>query len=474
MSSLRMRISQGKPCYQLRFRHNGKQTSETFEDPTAAARWQEILDAVGPDEFLRLLDSERGAKGTGAPPLSVAGEEYITNLTGIENGTRKRYRAFMRNDVLPFFGDIPSSALGELGVARWVNWLQLEVGNSAKTIANKHGFLFALCASLVKKSILTTNPCTDTQLPEITAAEMCFLDADEFAALWQEIPERWRLLVKFMVAAGTRWGETTALRVGDVNPVQNTVHVHRAWKYTGGKRILGAPKTKRSNRYLNLDAGLVAELPLDGRKRSEFLFVNDNGDPIQITSFYKGVWVPTLDTIHRDARDPLHGKRPRIHDLRHTCASWMLIGGAPPHVVQAHLGHESITTTVDRYGHFDRRSATAAAAMVAAKLPGASAPAPGGPAPDEPKPVTRFRFPGLIEARTLAAWLTERIDVHVEYERVASTGERGQWQDWMFSWRDGPTDDEVRELISEVVESSPYGGAADIRLLRVRTLFRVK
>ncbi|MEU6582729.1 site-specific integrase [Nocardia sp. NPDC046763] len=470
-----MRTSQGKPCYQLRFRHHGKQTSETFEDATAAARWQEILDAVGPDEFLKLLDGERGAKGTGAPPLSVAGEEYIAHLTGIEEGTRKRYRAFMRNDLLPFFGDIPSSALGELGVSRWVNWLQLEVGNSAKTIANKHGFAFAFCASLVKKSILTTNPCTDTQLPETTAAEMCFLDADEFAALYREIPERWRLLVKFMVAAGTRWGETTALRVGDVNPVQCTVHVHRAWKYTGGKRILGAPKTKRSNRYLNLDAGLVAELPLAGRKRSEFLFVNDDGNPIQISSFYKGVWVPTLDAIHHDARDPLHGKRPRIHDLRHTCASWMLIGGAVPHVVQAHLGHESITTTVDRYGHFDRRSATAAAAMVAANLPGAiAADVPAGPSPDEPSTGARFRFPGPFDVRALSVWLSDRIGRTVEFERVAQNGERCEWQDWKLYWWDGPTDDEVRELLSEVVEASEHGGAADIKLSRLRTLFRVK
>jgi integrase len=48
----------------------------------------------------------------------------------------------------------------------------------------------------------------------------------------------------------------------------------------------------------------------------------------------------------------------------------MQIGGTPPHVVQAHLGHESLTTTADRYGHFDRRSATAAAAVVASMLPG--------------------------------------------------------------------------------------------------------
>ena len=41
----------------------------------------------------------------------------------------------------------------------------------------------------------------------------------------------------------------------------------------------------------------------------------------------------------------------RFHDLRHTHATMLLAAGVPVHVVQARLGHESIQTTVDIYGH---------------------------------------------------------------------------------------------------------------------------
>ena len=41
----------------------------------------------------------------------------------------------------------------------------------------------------------------------------------------------------------------------------------------------------------------------------------------------------------------------RFHDLRHTHASWLLAAGVPVHVVQARMGHGSISTTVDIYGH---------------------------------------------------------------------------------------------------------------------------
>lgn len=57
-------------------------------------------------------------------------------------------------------------------------------------------------------------------------------------------------------------------------------------------------------------------------------------------------------------------KMPRPHDLRHTCASWMIQAGVPLPVIQQHLGHESITTTVDRYGHLDRSSGVAAASAI--------------------------------------------------------------------------------------------------------------
>jgi integrase len=41
----------------------------------------------------------------------------------------------------------------------------------------------------------------------------------------------------------------------------------------------------------------------------------------------------------------------RLHDLRHTHASILLCSGVPINVVQARMGHESIQTTIDCYGH---------------------------------------------------------------------------------------------------------------------------
>ncbi len=45
------------------------------------------------------------------------------------------------------------------------------------------------------------------------------------------------------------------------------------------------------------------------------------------------------------------GRPMRIHDLRHTHAALLIAEGAHPKVIQTRLGHTSITTTLDTYGH---------------------------------------------------------------------------------------------------------------------------
>jgi integrase len=54
--------------------------------------------------------------------------------------------------------------------------------------------------------------------------------------------------------------------------------------------------------------------------------------------------------------------------LRHTCASWLVLAGVPLPVVQQHLGHESINTTISLYAHIDPRSMQTAADVIGRAL----------------------------------------------------------------------------------------------------------
>lgn len=54
--------------------------------------------------------------------------------------------------------------------------------------------------------------------------------------------------------------------------------------------------------------------------------------------FRRHIWYPTCDAAGLQPR-------PRLHDLRHSHASWLLAGGADLQVVRDRLGHASIATT---------------------------------------------------------------------------------------------------------------------------------
>jgi Phage integrase family len=57
-----------------------------------------------------------------------------------------------------------------------------------------------------------------------------------------------------------------------------------------------------------------------------------------------------------------------VHDLRHTCGSWLIHAGVPLPVVQQHLGRENINTPIKAYCHLDRSSTKATADVIGKML----------------------------------------------------------------------------------------------------------
>ena len=370
---------------------DGTQTSDSYEDRASAESTRKLVDAVGGDRALEILGIRRTKKVTSIEGHTVTSwlDHYIDHLTGLDEGTLEKYRSYVRNDITPVIGSIQLIALSREDIAKWIQWLQ-EFGRldrkgnrgpaSPKTIANKHGFLSAALSAAVPKHI-PANPAAEQRLPQGDAKEaddeMVLLTPEQIEKLISEVTEYWRPLVRFLVASGCRWGEASALRPGDVDQEAGTVRIRRAWTYSkGGYRLV---KVKgKGMRTINVPASVLDKLDYD----HEWLFVNRTGGPVRSHGFHNRVWRPA---VKRSGLDPA----PRIHDLRHTCASWLIAKGVPLPVIQGHLGHQSITTTVSVYGHIDRLSFQKAADAIGRMLEEGSSeisgvdPSPqGGPVSD--------------------------------------------------------------------------------------------
>ena len=55
----------------------------------------------------------------------------------------------------------------------------------------------------------------------------------------------------------------------------------------------------------------------------------------------------------------------RFHDLRHSCASWMVMNGVSMKQFQEWLGHSTFSTTADIYAHLDYKSKEGSAGVIA-------------------------------------------------------------------------------------------------------------
>ena len=346
----------GSTYTQVRFRIYGKQSSVSFDDHAEALQFDDLIAKVGAAKALEItkivIAHDRA--------LTVRQwlHEYNDHLSGLEEQTVTKYKSYAEHDF-DLIGDIPLAGLTDRDVADWIEKLRNRDGSipSGKTVANKHGYLAGALNVAVKRGHLKDNPCDDVKLPKWDREEMVFLEPEEYRILREATAQYWRPLVEFLVTSGARWSEATALKPSDVNKAAGTVRIVRAWKKVSGGYQLGVPKTKKSVRTINVPAQVLEQLDYS----QEWLFTNSGrgranpGGPVRIHNFRPHVWVPALAR----AADAGLTKKPRVHDLRHTCASWLIQGGRPLPDVQEHMGHESILTTVGIYNHLNRTSGQA-------------------------------------------------------------------------------------------------------------------
>lgn len=361
-----LRTKGGEVYYKVRYRRNGEQKALTFYGPTAATDADEfaaLLHTLGADRAVAWWNANLD-RAEHAITLDEWWPRYLAAITKATEGTRLTYDRVYHRVWQKALGPMPLDTIRREDVARVVN--DLSRTKSDKTVRNAYGVLAGALNQAVKDEILPSNPVRGMDLPQRTShldVEMRFLTHAEWEALYLALPRHYRPLFTTLIGTGMRWGEAEALTVADVvlEPMA-VVRITKAAKWNASKatREVGPTKTRKSRRTVTLPPEVVEEIrPLLDRPGRERLFLAPRGGSLRHRTVYDEWKV----AVERAGLDP----QPRIHDLRHTHVAWLIAAQIPLPVIQARLGHEHISTTIDRYGHLlpDLQLAAANAASVA-------------------------------------------------------------------------------------------------------------
>ncbi len=182
------------------------------------------------------------------------------------------------------------------------------------------------------------------------APRLNILQPAEIERLLQVAEEPYHSLYVLAVHSGMRRGELLGLRWRDMDLDGRRIQVRRSLaRFRSGDRyVVGETplKTRHSRRViddLSTEAiRVLRELSRGDDPERDYVFLSRTGGPIGPDN---------LDRAFKRHLDIAGLPEIRFHDLRHTHASPLIAAGVHPKAIQARLGHASITTTLNVYGH---------------------------------------------------------------------------------------------------------------------------
>ena len=307
------------------------------------------------------------------------------DAAGLEHSTMDQYRQHFRVHILPLIGEAKLSRFTAPMVRAFED--KLAADRSPAMVRKVRSSLSAILADAQERGLTGQNVVRALRMHRRHGAEtradkrqkgklksgVDIPTPDEIRAIVDALAGRWRPIILTAIFTGLRASELRGLRWTDIDLKRNELHVRqRADRFNA----IGQPKSEAGERVVPLPPPLVMALrehrlacpkgSLDlvfpsaqGRVQSRQNIVRRGLQPAQVAA---GVVTKSGEA-----------KYPGLHALRHFYASWCINrrvdGGLelPLKLVQARLGHASITMTADRYGHLFPRGDDGAELAAAAQ-----------------------------------------------------------------------------------------------------------
>ena len=341
------------------FWENGKRRSKKIgtlsQYPTKASAWRAakpMRDAIENQTQVSIIGA--------APTVSMLVEQYREEKMPRRSDTRRSYDVWLRNHIIPKWGEYVLPNVQARPVELWLESLPL----APKSKVHIRGTLSILWDFAMWRGDVPTqrNPMELVTIKGATkrTKRPRSLTVDEFQRFVVHLEEPFRTMALLCVCFGLRISETLALKWDDVDWLEGKLRVERGIVC----QQVADVKTSESRRSLHIDSVMLDTLKL-WKQSTQFSGPDDwmFASPVQLGRLpwsYDQVW-----RMYQKAGAKAGIGGLGTHSLRHTYRSWLDAVGTPIAVQQKLMRHADIRTTMNVYGDVVTDEMAQAASKVA-------------------------------------------------------------------------------------------------------------
>ena len=253
-----------------------------------------------------------------------------------------RLERVLKKWVLPFLGELKLKELTPGIVREWQN-MMVQSGLKSSSLKTFHRRCSSLFNLAVKYYGLRINPFTVTGSIGRVERSKNFWKIEEFYRFIDTVVEpKYKICFLILFYSGMRLGELLALEVGDFDFMQNRINISKSKMLINGE--ISTPKTTCSIRVVDMPVGVMKAVREYIERLDEI--------PTPLFDMYNSA---LSVAIHKYAK--VAGvKEIRLHDFRHSHASFLINSGVPITTISKRLGHQSPKITLEIYSHMYEES----------------------------------------------------------------------------------------------------------------------
>ena len=276
-------------------------------------------------------------------------EQYTADMkTRIKENTWATKDHIIRTKLLPYFGKLKMCNITAQQIITWQNEMLDHKDENGKKyspvyLRSVNSQLSAIFNHAVRFYDLRANPASKAgNMGNEERREMLFWTQEEykqFAEVMMDKPVSFYAF-EMLYWCGIRLGELLALTPEDFDFQNRKLRINKSYQRIKGQDVITEPKTKKSNRTIEMPDFLCEEM------QDYLRMLYDQKSDERIFTISKSYLHHEMDRGVKETGL----KRIRIHDLRHSHVSLLIELGFSAVAIADRVGHESIEITY-RYAH---------------------------------------------------------------------------------------------------------------------------